>query len=54
MRILVKRPLDDKAFRERRRITLDDVCGDGISHPALARASNVPDYVTTTNAIEAL
>lgn len=55
IRILFKQLLDDKAFRERRRITLDDVCAEtGLSRPTVARISSVPGYVTTTTAIEAL
>lgn len=55
IRILFKQLLDDKAFRERRRITLDDVSGEtGISRPTIGRISGTPGYVTTTDTIEAL
>ncbi|HEX7324964.1 MAG TPA: helix-turn-helix transcriptional regulator [Rhodanobacteraceae bacterium] len=55
LRILFKQLLDDKAFRERRRITLDDVSREtGISRPTVGRISGTPGYVTTTDTVEAL
>lgn len=55
LRILFKQLLDDKAFRERRRITLSDVCSEaGLSRTTVARISSVPGYVTTTDTVEAL
>lgn len=53
--MLFKQLLDDKAFREQRRITLNDVCAEsGLSYPTVARISSVPGYVTTTDTVEAL
>ena len=55
IRILFKQLLDDKAFREGRRITLDDVSSEtGISRPTVGRLSSTPGYVTTTDTVEAL
>lgn len=55
IRLLFKQLLDDKAFREHRRITLDDVSAEtGLSHTTVARISSTPGYVTTTDTIEAL
>lgn len=55
MRIPFKQLLDDKAFRERRRITLGDVCSEtGLSRTTVARISSVPGYVTTTDTVETL
>lgn len=55
IRILFKQLLDDKAFRERRRITLNDVCAEtGLSRPTVGRLSSTPGYITTTDTIEAL
>lgn len=55
IRILFKQLLDDKAFRERKRITLDDVCAQtGLSRTTVGRLSSVPGYVTTTDTVEAL
>lgn len=55
IRILFKQMLDDKAFREGRRLTLQDVCSEtGLSRTTVARISSVPGYVTTTDTVEAL
>lgn len=55
IRILFNQLLDDKAFRERRRITINDVCAEtGLSRPTVSRLSNVPGYVTTTDTVETL
>lgn len=55
IRILFKQLVDDKSFREGRRITLQDVCAaTGLSRTTVARISSVPGYVTTTDTIEAL
>lgn len=55
IRVLVKQLLDDKEFRERRHITLNEVSKEtGISRPTLTRVVNVPGYNTNTDTIEAL
>ena len=43
IRILFKQALDEKSFRDGRRITLNEVSEEtGISRPTLTRISNVP------------
>jgi putative transcriptional regulator len=55
IRILFNQLLDDKAFRERRRITINDVCEEtGLSRPTVSRIANVPGYVTSTETVETL
>lgn len=55
IRIKLKQLLDEKAFKERRRITLNDVASaTGISRPTLTRIANVPGYNTNTDTIDAL
>lgn len=55
IRVLLKQLLDDKIFKERRRITLNDVAdATGISRATLNRIANVPGYNTGTDAIDAL
>ncbi|WP_111745671.1 helix-turn-helix domain-containing protein [Salinisphaera orenii] len=55
IRVMLKQKLDDKEFRERRRITLNDVSqATGISRPTLTRIANTPGYNTNTDAINAL
>lgn len=55
IRIRLKQLLDEKAFNERRRITLNDVAeATGISRPTLTRIANVPGYNTNTDTIDAL
>lgn len=55
IRILFNQQLDEKSFRERRRITFDEVVREtGLSRPTLSRIANVPGYVTTTETIERL
>lgn len=55
IRILFNQLLDEKAFRERRRITLGEVCeATGLSRPTISRVSNVPGYITGTDVIEKL
>ena len=55
IRILFKQALDEKSFREGRRITLNEVSKEtGISRPTLTRVSNVPGYNTNTETISAL
>ena len=55
IRVLFKKMLDEKAFRERRRITLSEVVEQtGISRTTLTRIANVPGYNVNTEAINAL
>lgn len=55
IRLLLKQKLDDKAFRERRRITLNEVSREaGISRPTLTRIINTVGYNTNTDTINAL
>ncbi len=47
--------LDEKSFKERRRITLSEVSEvTGISRATLNRIANVPGYKTSTDVISAL
>ena len=55
IRVLVKQLLDEKEFRERRHITLNEVSREtGISRPTLTRIVNIPGYKTNTDTIDAL
>ncbi len=55
IRVLFNQMLDEKRFRERRRISLGDVCAEtGLSRPTVSRLANVPGYVTSTETIEKL
>lgn len=55
IRVLLKQMIDDKAFKERRRITLNEVADEtGISRATLTRIANVPGYNCNTDAINAL
>jgi len=55
IRIKLKQLLDEKAFKERRRITLNDVAeATGLSRPTLTRIANTPGYNTNTDTIDAL
>ncbi len=55
IRVLLKQMLDDKSFKERRRITLNEVSdATGISRATLTRIANVPGYNTNTDTIDAL
>lgn len=55
IRIKLRQLLDDKAFSERRKITLNEVAETtGISRPTLNRVVNVPGYNTNTDTISAL
>ena len=55
IRVLLKQMLDDKSFKEKRRITLNEVSDvTGISRATLTRIANVPGYNTNTDAINAL
>ena len=55
IRILFKQALDEKSFRDGRRITLKEVSEKkGLSGPTLAKISNLPGYNTNTDTISAL
>lgn len=55
IRIMFNQQLDEKAFRERRRIPLTEVAEvTGLSRPTLSRIANVPGYVTGIDTIEVL
>ena len=55
IRLLVKKLLDDKSFKEKRKITLNQVSEDtGISRATLNRIVNNPGYNTNTDSINAL
>lgn len=55
IRIKLKQLLDDKAFREGRRITLNEVSeASGIARATLNRIANTPGYNTTTANLDAL
>ena len=55
IRILLTQRLDDKAFAEKRRITLDEVAEQtGISRATLTRIANRPGYNLNMHALEAL
>lgn len=55
IRILLVKLLDEKAFNEKRRITLSEVSEQsGISRATLTRIANVPGNVTNTDTINAL
>lgn len=55
IRVLLKQLLDEKSFKERRRITMNEVSEEtGISRPTLTRIANIPGYNTNTDTIDAL
>lgn len=55
IRVLLKKLLDEKSFRERRRITLNEVSDEtDISRATLTRIANVPGYNTNTDTLNAL
>ncbi|MBA1445767.1 MAG: helix-turn-helix transcriptional regulator [Chromatiales bacterium] len=55
IRVLFKQLLDEKSFRERKRITMSDVSkGTGVSRATLTRISNTPGYNTNTDTLNAL
>lgn len=55
IRLLVKKLLDDKSFKDREKITLNQVSIDtGISRATLNRVVNNPGYNTNTDTINAL
>lgn len=55
IRIKLIQLLDEKGFKERRRITLSEVAEKtGISRATLTRIANVPGNVTNTDTINSL
>lgn len=55
LRIKFRQLLDDKAFRDRRHITLDEVsAATGIGRATLTRIVNIPGYNVTTSNLDAL
>lgn len=55
IRIKLKQLLDDKAYREGRRITLNEVSAQtGIARATINRIANKADYNTTTDNIDVL
>lgn len=55
IRVLVKKLLDDKAFREKRRITLQEICAEtGISRATLTRIVSSSGHNANLETIEAL
>lgn len=55
IRIRFKQLLDEKSFKERRRITLAEVSkSTGISRATLTRISNIPGYNANLEVIDAL
>lgn len=55
IRLLVKKLLDDKAFKDKVKITLNQVSKEtGISRATLNRIVNTPGYNTNTDSVNAL
>lgn len=55
IRVLLKQQLDEKCFREKRRITLNEVAeATGISRATLTRVANQPGYNCNTDTTNAL
>jgi putative transcriptional regulator len=55
IRVMFKQQLDEKSFREKRRITVQDVSNaTGISRATLSRIANTPGYNTSTDHIDLL
>ena len=55
IRVMFKQQLDEKSFREKRRITLQDASeAMGISRATLSRIANTPGYNTSTDHIDLL
>ena len=55
IRLLVKKLLDDKSFKDKKKITLNQVSQEtGISRATLNRIVNNPGYNTNTDSINAL
>ncbi|WP_292256986.1 helix-turn-helix transcriptional regulator [Marinospirillum sp.] len=52
---MFKQLLDEKSFKEGRRITVGEVCDrTGISRATLTRISNTPGYNTNTDTLDLL
>lgn len=52
---MFKQLLDEKSFKEKRRITVGEVSeATGISRATLTRISNVPGYTTNTDTLNSL
>ncbi len=55
IRVLLVQQLDNKSFKEKRKITLAEVSKQtGISRATLTRIANTPGYTCTTETINAL
>lgn len=55
IRVMLKQQLDEKSFREKRRITLQEVSDTtGISRATLSRIANTPGYNTSTDHVDLL
>ena len=55
IRIMFRKMLDEKAFRERRRISINEVCEQtGLSRPTISRIANTPGYKTNTDTLDSL
>ena len=55
IRIRFKQLLDDKGFKERRRISVSEVVNEsGVSQTTLSRIANTPGYNARLDAIDAL
>lgn len=55
IRIKLKQLIDDKAFSERRRVTLNEVAAEtSISRASLTRIANVPGYNVSLESINEL
>lgn len=55
IRVMFKQQLDEKSFKEKRRITLQDVSeATGISRATLSRIANTPGYNTSTDHLDLL
>lgn len=55
IRILFRQQLDEKSFRDGKRITIGDVAEQtGISRATITRIANVPGYNTNTDTINLL
>lgn len=55
IRVLLRQRIDDKAFRERRRISMGEVCKvTGIPRATLTRIANIPGYPINMAALDAL
>ena len=55
IRVMFKQHLDEKSYRDKRRITLQEVSdATGISRATLSRIANTPGYNTSTDHIDLL